>query len=205
MRSRFQGFCNCVDWSIERTSYRFEGFNGFGYHAWSCRKIGGTVPSPYLYGGTTAYGPPESCAGKYVRDHHFDHNFNDTQLGTMALLKRITEIDKSVTFAPPAALVGEPDELLVPAIRSVQRELNARPQKLHDDLAEDGHLRTQTMNAIATYQHRIGLEATGLPDLKTVEMLSQERHKTPPGVVLLSAHAPIPEESAELMRSLYDE
>ena len=62
---RLEGFIGANDWGIARALYRLEGFNGYGYH-------GKGVNSPYLYGGSTIYGPPEAKGGKYVADHVFD-------------------------------------------------------------------------------------------------------------------------------------
>lgn len=85
---RLEGFVGLKDWSIARVCYRLEGFNGYGYH-------GKGVPSPYLYGGSTVYE-----RGKYVRDHVFDANFVDTQLGTLVILKKLMELDASVLAGP---------------------------------------------------------------------------------------------------------
>jgi lysozyme family protein len=70
-------------------SNRFEGYNGFGYHHHG-------VPSPYLFGGSTIYGPPEDGSGKYVSDGKFDSHTVDTQLGTLTLLKRLVHCNKSL-------------------------------------------------------------------------------------------------------------
>jgi len=86
---RLQGFGGASDWELARVLFRLEGFNGYGYHAKG-------VNSPYLYGGSTLYGPPEARAGKYVRDHVFDPDVVDPQLGTAVILKALMEIDASV-------------------------------------------------------------------------------------------------------------
>ncbi len=83
------------DWSIAKVLYLLEAYNGFGY-----RQYG--VNSPYLYGGSTAYGPPESKAGKYTRDKHFDPNAVDTQLGAAVILKALLQLDPSITFGKAA-------------------------------------------------------------------------------------------------------
>lgn len=82
----FQGFVGLKDWGLARTAYRLEGFNGYGYHSKG-------VPSPYLYGGSTIYEK-----GKYTRDHFFDPNFVDTQLGTLVVLKKLMQLDASIKF-----------------------------------------------------------------------------------------------------------
>ena len=77
---KIEGFPGSTDWSIARTLFRLEGFNGYGYHSRG-------VNSPYLYGGSTVYGPPEARAGKFVADHVFDASVVDKQLGTAPILE----------------------------------------------------------------------------------------------------------------------
>lgn len=86
-----KGWVDKNDWTIERISYRLEGFNGYGYHDRG-------VNSPYLYGGSNLYGPPEAKAGKYTRDHFFDPNVVDKQLGTLVILKRLIELDETIAI-----------------------------------------------------------------------------------------------------------
>src|SRR6476620_8523174 len=86
---RLEGFVGASDWGIARTLFRLEGFNGYGYH-------GKGVNSPYLYGGSTLYGPPEAKSGKYVADHVFDSSVVDTQLGTAVILKALMQLDSSI-------------------------------------------------------------------------------------------------------------
>jgi lysozyme family protein len=98
------GFIGLKDWGIARTCYRLEAYNGFGYHSKG-------VNSPYLYGGSNIYGPPEERGGKYVADHVFNSNVVDKQLGTLTLLKKLVEVDSSVRLGPvssgqPAAQTG---------------------------------------------------------------------------------------------------
>lgn len=68
-----------TDWSIERVAYCSEMYNGFGYR-------GKGIPSPYLWAGTNQY-----KRGKYIRDHVFDANVVDTQLGSMAVFKYLID------------------------------------------------------------------------------------------------------------------
>lgn len=93
------GFIGMNDWSIARTAYRLEGFNGYGYHPRG-------VNSPYLYGGSTCYGPPEAKGGKFPRDHVFDPNIVDSQLGTLTVLKKLMELDNSINLG---AITGASD------------------------------------------------------------------------------------------------
>lgn len=81
---RLQGLMAIKDWSLERIAYCLEGFNGFGYRSHG-------VHSPYLWAGTNRY-----KSGKYVRDGEFDANVVDIQLGCMAVLKCLCDLDSDV-------------------------------------------------------------------------------------------------------------
>jgi lysozyme family protein len=89
------------DWSLERILYETEKYNGWGYL--------GKGNSPYLWAATTEY-----RGGKYVRDHVYDPNAWDKQLGCVALLKALAELDASVALrlgnrqaAPPQDVIDE--------------------------------------------------------------------------------------------------
>ncbi|HTV33821.1 MAG TPA: peptidoglycan-binding protein [Methylocella sp.] len=173
---RVEHLAGAVDWSIARTLYRLEGFNGFGYQ-WK------GVHSPYLYGGSTLYGPPEAKAGKFIRDHVFDPNVVDPQLGTAVILKTLTDLDPSIEFgdAPPMVSVSpEPDDEFAQTILMVQQSLNklgADPQ-----LVEDGKNGPRTKDAVSRFQQLNGLPDTGLPDAATVAAIAQ-KSSTPLGQV----------------------
>lgn len=76
---RLIGFTTARDWSLERTLWRFEAYNGFGY-----RRVG--VPTPYLWSFSTIY---ES--GKFVSDGSFDAKARSKQCGAGVALKLLTE------------------------------------------------------------------------------------------------------------------
>ncbi|PNE11225.1 MAG: hypothetical protein CR217_09890 [Beijerinckiaceae bacterium] len=165
---RLEHLAGATDWSIARTLFRSEGFNGYGYH-----KFG--VNSPYLYAGSTLYGPPEARAGKYVSDHNFDPNKVDPQLGTAVILKALMGLDQSIKFdeTPPMVSVSpEPDEEFAQMILLVQLSLNklgAVPQ-----LVEDGKNGPRTKEAISRFQHQNGLPDTGIPDAATLAAIAQK-------------------------------
>lgn len=73
-------------WSLPRFCYESEGWNGWGY-----RSRG--IPSPYVFGATSVQRP-----GKFPRDHFFDPNMMDPQLGTLALVEEIVKLDPSLEF-----------------------------------------------------------------------------------------------------------
>lgn len=76
---KWQTVDSMIDW-IER-------FNGLGY-----RKPGRR--SPYVVGGSNLQIP-----GKYTRDHYFDPNVTDRQLGCLVVLKEIER--RGLWTAPP--------------------------------------------------------------------------------------------------------
>jgi lysozyme family protein len=76
-------------WSVERLLFETEALNGWGYL--------GKCNSPYDWGATTCYGPPEEAGGKYTEDHVFSKNVIDTQLGCAAILKELATIDLETT------------------------------------------------------------------------------------------------------------
>lgn len=75
------------DWSIGQTLVMLERYNGMGYAAKG-------VPSPYVWAGTNQY-----TRGKYVRDHVYDPNAVDRQLGCAGLLARMATLDQSIRFS----------------------------------------------------------------------------------------------------------
>jgi lysozyme family protein len=71
----FEGFAGQTDWSVARTLYRFEGYNGFSYHTKG-------INSPYLWSFSTNY-----TKGRFVRDHVYDPNAVSAQCGAAVMLK----------------------------------------------------------------------------------------------------------------------
>jgi lysozyme family protein len=85
-----------TDWGPERVAYAAELFNGFGY-----RHPARNIPSPYLWGGTSV-----QKRGKFVQDNVYDPKEMDPQIGAMAVLKMLMELDAEAQFhaAPPASV-----------------------------------------------------------------------------------------------------
>lgn len=73
----FEGFAGQSDWSLARTLYRFESYNGLSYHAKG-------INSPYLWSFSTNY-----TRGKFVRDHVYDPNAVSAQCGAAVMLKAL--------------------------------------------------------------------------------------------------------------------
>lgn len=166
---RIEGFLGAKDWGVARVLYRLEGFNGYGYH-------GKGVNSPYLYGGSTVYGPPEARGGKYIRDHVFDPDVVDRQLGTAVILKELVALDSSIklneTTPMEMDMRDEPDDELTHSILWLQQSLN----KLGADpaLAEDGKNGPKTMGAVSQFQKEHGLHDTGLADAATIAAIQEK-------------------------------
>lgn len=70
-------------WSVERILYETEKYNGWGYL--------GKSNSPYLWAGTGEY-----VGGKFVADHVYDANAVDRQLGCVAVMKALAELDPAI-------------------------------------------------------------------------------------------------------------
>ncbi len=187
---RIQNFLGTTDWGIARTFFRLEGFNGFGYHSRG-------VNSPYLYGGSTAYGPPETRGGKFVRDHVFDPSVVDPQLGTAVILKELMELDSSIKFDGAVPIVmAEPDDALAHSILWLQQALN----KLGADpiLTEDGKNGPKTMAAVSHFQQKNGLQDTGLADVATIAAI-QRKLKPAEGGPALPSTAEQPSATEQLL------
>jgi lysozyme family protein len=73
------------DWSAERMAYEAERFNGLGY-------TGKGVNSPYVWAGTN-----HEQTGKYVADHVWDSDFDDPQIGVMAVIRRLCDIRPDIS------------------------------------------------------------------------------------------------------------
>lgn len=163
---RIQHFVGTQDWCIARTLYRLECFNGLGYHAKG-------VNSPYLYGGSTLYGPAEAKAGKFVADHVFDPSHVDSQLGTAVILHAMMSQDSSITIddSPPITSRCEPDEDVASSVLLMQQTLNklgANPP-----LDEDGISGPKTKAAVSQFQRQHALEDTGLLDGTTIAAITR--------------------------------
>lgn len=81
---KLMGFVGATDWSLERTLYRLEAYNGFGY-----RKLG--VPTPYLWSFSNHYD-----TGKFIADGSFNARAKSQQCGAATTLKLLTEAGEVV-------------------------------------------------------------------------------------------------------------
>lgn len=83
-----KGLWRIKDWSPARLCYELERYNGFGYRHYHPETL-----SPYLWSGTNHY-----ARGKYVADGKWSASAVSGQTGAVALVKRLAEIDPTITF-----------------------------------------------------------------------------------------------------------
>ncbi|MBK6706755.1 MAG: hypothetical protein IPG54_04415 [Sphingomonadales bacterium] len=76
---RLLGYTGQKDWSLERTLYRLEAYNGLGY-----RGLG--VPTPYLWSFSNHYE-----RGKFVADGKFSQTAKSQQCGAAVMLKLLAD------------------------------------------------------------------------------------------------------------------
>ena len=189
-----EGFLHAVDWSPARVAYRLKGFNGYGYHQFG-------VNSPYLYGGSTIYGPPEARGGKYVADHDFRQGVVDTQLGTLVILKKLIELDPSVQFSAGVDVPDPVGDKIEHGILWVQQSLNALGA--NPKLVEDGVNGPKTMGAVDAFQLRNGLSGTGLADAATVAKIETQLAALPPAPPSVPRPGPAQRTLADDIRDLF--
>lgn len=112
-------------WSAARMLYQAEVFNGLGY-------VGKGINSPYVWAGTN-----HEQSGKYVRDHVFDPNAEDTQLGVAAALIRLAEkrADIRADLYPETETENEPlSELDQKALVDLFQSMAAQMKALNDNI-----------------------------------------------------------------------
>lgn len=90
----------------EACAYAFEKINGWGY-----RNPGRSGRSPYLWGGTNLQLP-----GKFVSDGKYDPRVMDQQIGAMAVLRMLMDLDADVVFAGAAVPAPAPDPMPSPPL-----------------------------------------------------------------------------------------
>jgi lysozyme family protein len=156
-------------WTLPRFAYETEKWNGWGYRAPRIR-----IPSPYLFGGTTVQKP-----GKFIRDHAYSSTMMDPQLGTIAVVLKLFELDPSLKFADVIAKVGDTTPI-VPAAHPVIGDSNivwvqTGLNKLRitgTPLAVDGNCGRGTRAAVRAFQQPHHLIVDGLPGPLTVRALT---------------------------------
>jgi lysozyme family protein len=82
-----EGLLQKKDWSPPFVAWLLEKFNGWGYRLYH------HIPSPYVWGATVIQKP-----GKYTADRVYDPHVMDPQIGGMALLAALMQIDPEIKF-----------------------------------------------------------------------------------------------------------
>ena len=150
-------------WTLPRFAYESEDWNGWGY-----RYHG--IPSPYVFGGTTV-----QKRGKFIRDHDYSSTLMDPQLGTIAIVEKLFELDPSLAFGAPIPKIADAPPI-VPAphpvigdsnIQFVQLSLNELGVR-GTPLAVDGDCGRGTRAAVRAFQETHHLVVDGLPGPLTV-------------------------------------
>jgi lysozyme family protein len=94
---KLQGLDKETDWSVGKFWWRTEGYNGYGYYNKG-------VPSPYLFSHTNHYADgswdSDPRGGKFVADHVWKADVYDKQIGAMAVMKALVELDPTIKFFP---------------------------------------------------------------------------------------------------------
>lgn len=161
---RIKGYGPGFPWSVERFLFESERFNGFGY------RVQG-VPSAYLWSYTNQY-----TKGKFIRDHVWDANAVDQQIGVAPLMLRLMVLDPSISFGPaPAAPVDiggvvVDDGLSAGEVRAVQQRL--RDLGYSEVGRVDGLWGPRSTAAVSAFQSTVGLPVTGALDKTTAAALT---------------------------------
>lgn len=89
-----KGFHQIQEWPPERMLWAMEPYNGYGYrNGPRIRNTSARHPSmrsPYIVASTNL-----QQRGKYTRDHYFDPDVWDTQVGVLAILKTLRGVSQS--------------------------------------------------------------------------------------------------------------
>ena len=167
------------NWSWELACFYGELFNGFGY-----RDHRG-IHSPYLWGGTN-----HQQKGKYTSDGHYDPDHFDAQLGTVAMKKRMVQLDASldvrneVGAVSAATVVSQPTPVGVGGAggtplaqhvwgaKEIQEHLNKfGPGPL---LLVDGNYGRRTWLAARNYQMSRKIDADGFVGSETLKKFEED-------------------------------
>jgi lysozyme family protein len=176
---------NTAPWSLPYAMWKQEAFNGLGYRSHGIR-------SPYILGGTNL-----QQRGKYVSDGKFDSSVMDTQIGTVPVMLRMIELQPSLLFGPEIPQGGS-GSVITPSLpvpesaggklpvrgnltgmQWVQDSLNKLMTPGSDQLDVDGVFGRFTRIAIRKFQESVGIEADGLIDDETCNMIDRELRVLP--------------------------
>lgn len=150
-------------WTIERTCFEIEKYDGFGYRIHHPQ-----TKSPYLWSFSNIYE-----RGKYLADGRFDPSAIDDHSGIMPLLQQMMKTDASIQFGAPAEAVAQTASALASGSTGDQvRELQTALGHLNFPVGNvDGIFGPRTSAAVLAFQSTRGLEATGAADSATQQAL----------------------------------
>lgn len=143
-----KGWGSIEHWTLEMALYRLELYNGMGY-----RTNHPTVLSPYIWSMTNKY-----TKGKYIADHKFSATAVSRQVGAVAILLALAEIDSSLSLdkmLPLDDATDEGDDEHEDTIKFVQTRL--RDLGYPEVGRIDGLMGRNTQGAILTFRHENGL------------------------------------------------
>jgi lysozyme family protein len=89
---KMKGLQSISNWTVERALHILEPYNGLGYFNGPTDFRGvkhPPMPTPYNWACTDQYDPPHGPGGKYTRDHYFDPDATDGQIGCAPLIAAI--------------------------------------------------------------------------------------------------------------------
>ena len=137
-----KGWGRIEHWTLERAMYELERYNGFGY-----RTQHPDVLSPYLFSKTNLY-----TRGKYVKDHKFSASAVSGQVGALAVLLALAEIDPDLSLdkmLPREHFEDEPED--DSTILFVQQRL--KDLGYFEVGSVDGRIGGKTKAAILSFRH----------------------------------------------------
>jgi lysozyme family protein len=154
-------------WTWARLCFEAELWNGFGYRARG-------IPSPYVFGATNAQRP-----GKFPRDHVFDPTMMDPQLGVVAIILGLIELDPSLSLADPiSSIVAAPSHNpslpegfggSIDGVKILQSDLNALG---FGQIDVDGSYGRQTRAAVRGFQIKFSRKRNdGIADSATLNAI----------------------------------
>lgn len=168
------------NWTWELACFYGELFNGFGYRDYR------GIHTPYLWGATN-----HQQKGKYTSDGKYDPDHFDMQLGTVAMMKRMVQLEPyldlryEVSPKPSAAgIVSQPTPVglggaggtplsqhkwTASAIQEAMNKVGIGPV-----LLVDGNYGRMTMLAVRNYQMSRRLQVDGLAGPETLGSLEKD-------------------------------
>lgn len=88
---KINGVLNVKTWDLNHVFCFLEKYNGWGYRLYSGKNTTPKNSSPYIYSATPYYEK-----GKYKHDGNFDPNLIDQQIGAMAFIKTLYNLNQLI-------------------------------------------------------------------------------------------------------------